>query len=381
MADTQTRVLFHQDADQVGDARDVLGLSEAEADLLPRLVKGRALWKVADRTAVVAHRVADAEWVFARTDTRMTTHTTEGGGRMNPTADGAAYEGDWDLHTGEARVRYDPGDGHLEPVERIVRHSPDGLAWGYGGSGPADTALTILTHAATRAGHDPTVAGDLYQAFKRAHVATLDLNEPFRLPAVAVDDWLAANLTRVHGNGRSVEIPAAGIGPRLGFTIGPADLQAWERRLSALETRLLHRAATIEDNMTAPWGGNATLPDTSHVTVPAGPVRDQILAVMADTGDSLDLVARGLGLNHGFAADLVDGRIGELGPLEIATVCHALHCTPYDLWPPATVEQILTVYPPDLWPRETIPLTPTTPTDPAVTVEPAQPTLGPELTR
>ena len=80
-------------------------------------------------------------------------------------------------------------------------------------------------------------------------------------------------------------------------------------------------------------------------------------------------------------ADLVDGRIGDLGPLEIAAVCHALQCTPYDLWAPATVEQILTVYPPDLWPRETIPLTPTTPIDPGVAVEPAQPTLGPELTR
>ena len=27
----------------------------------------------------------------------------------------------------------------------IERHSPDGFNWGYGGSGPADTALSILT--------------------------------------------------------------------------------------------------------------------------------------------------------------------------------------------------------------------------------------------
>jgi hypothetical protein len=66
-----------QDADQVADARDLVGFSEAEADVLPRLVKGRALWKVADCTAVVAHQVADAEWAFARTDARMTTQPGE----------------------------------------------------------------------------------------------------------------------------------------------------------------------------------------------------------------------------------------------------------------------------------------------------------------
>jgi len=31
------------------------------------------------------------------------------------------------------------------PLPHILRHSPDGFQWGYGGSGPADTALSILT--------------------------------------------------------------------------------------------------------------------------------------------------------------------------------------------------------------------------------------------
>jgi hypothetical protein len=77
LADTQTRVLFHQDTDQLADARAVLGLSETEADLLPQLVKGRALWKVADRVAVVHHEVAAAEWIFARTDSRMSAGANE----------------------------------------------------------------------------------------------------------------------------------------------------------------------------------------------------------------------------------------------------------------------------------------------------------------
>jgi Family of unknown function (DUF6166) len=299
---------------------------------------------------------------------------------MTNTPDDAAYEGDWD-RDGQARVCYDPGDGHLQPVERIIRHSPDGLAWGYSGSGPADTALSILSHAAVRSGHDPDVAADLYQAFKRAHIATLDLNRPFRLPAQDVDDWLAANLIRSTHHGRDSRLPAGAVGPRLGLTVGPADLEAWERRLAALEIRLLQRERAIADNQTAPWGGNASLPNDNVVLVPAAPVRDQILAVLADTGDPLEMVAQGLGLNDDFASALIDGRISQLGPLEIATVCHALHCTPYDLWPPATVDQILGVYPPELWPREIFPLNTTPAVEPSAAIEPTPPSLGPELAR
>jgi hypothetical protein len=299
---------------------------------------------------------------------------------MTDTPDNAAYEGDWDRE-GQARVRYDSGDGHLQPVERIIRHSPDGLAWGYSGSGPADTALSILTHAAVRNGHDPELAVDLYQAFKRAHIATLSLNRPFRLSAQDVDDWLAANLTRSTRHGRDTTLSSGAVGPRLGLTVGPADLEAWERRLAALEARLLQRERAIADNQTAPWGGNGSLPGDAIVHVPAEPVRDQIVAVMSDTGDPLEMVARGLGLNDDFAGAIVDGRISELGPLEIATVCHALHCTPYDLWPPITVDQILHVYPPELWPREIFPLNTTPLIEAAIPIEPIPPRLGPELAR
>ena len=71
LADTQTRVLFRQSSDQVQDATELLGLTEPEAQLLPRLTKGRALWKVGDRTAVVAHVIGAAERGFCDTDARM----------------------------------------------------------------------------------------------------------------------------------------------------------------------------------------------------------------------------------------------------------------------------------------------------------------------
>jgi hypothetical protein len=48
-----------------------LALTEAEAELLPRLTKGRALWKVGRHTAVVQHVVAPDEWAFCDTDARL----------------------------------------------------------------------------------------------------------------------------------------------------------------------------------------------------------------------------------------------------------------------------------------------------------------------
>lgn len=39
----------------------------------------------------------------------------------------------------------DTRNPHHYTVQHVVRHSPTGLNWGYGGSGPADCALSILT--------------------------------------------------------------------------------------------------------------------------------------------------------------------------------------------------------------------------------------------
>ena len=72
LADTQTRILFRQSADQVGDARSLLGLTATEAHLLSRLCRGRALWKVGGHTALVQHVVGRRrEWSFCDTDARM----------------------------------------------------------------------------------------------------------------------------------------------------------------------------------------------------------------------------------------------------------------------------------------------------------------------
>ncbi len=73
LGDTQTRVLFRQSSDQVAEAVDLLRLSTPEAALLPRLARGRALWKVGGRTAVVQHVLGRAERLLCDTDARMVT--------------------------------------------------------------------------------------------------------------------------------------------------------------------------------------------------------------------------------------------------------------------------------------------------------------------
>jgi type IV secretory pathway VirB4 component len=71
LADTQTRIIFQQAPDQIDDARNLLGLTEVEAALLPRLVKGRALWRLGEVGAVVQHVVSAEEHAFTDTDAAM----------------------------------------------------------------------------------------------------------------------------------------------------------------------------------------------------------------------------------------------------------------------------------------------------------------------
>lgn len=52
--------------------------------------------------------------------------------------------------------------------QRLRNHSPDGFAWGYAGSGPAQLSLAILLEA----GCSDEQALSHYQEFKRTFVAT-----------------------------------------------------------------------------------------------------------------------------------------------------------------------------------------------------------------
>jgi hypothetical protein len=70
LGDTGTRIFFQQAPDQVADATELLGLTEQEAHHLPRLVRGRALWRVGEHAAIVHHVLSPAE-DFCDTDSNM----------------------------------------------------------------------------------------------------------------------------------------------------------------------------------------------------------------------------------------------------------------------------------------------------------------------
>lgn len=95
-------------------------------------------------------------------------------------------------------TRDDDGTGrvHVEVYEanrlirkyelpHVVRHSPTGLEWGYGGSGPADLALSIMAHI----NEVPNLSSRLYQRFKEDIVSHLD-QPGFRLSEGQVREWL-----------------------------------------------------------------------------------------------------------------------------------------------------------------------------------------------
>ena len=71
LGDTGTRIFFQQAPDQVSDAQELLGLTDVEAQLLPRLIRGRALWRVGERSAVVQHVLSPREAGFCDTDQAM----------------------------------------------------------------------------------------------------------------------------------------------------------------------------------------------------------------------------------------------------------------------------------------------------------------------
>jgi type IV secretory pathway VirB4 component len=71
IADASTRVVYHQDESQIQATRQLLGLSESEAQLLSRLWAGQALWRVGSRSFVVQHHRSRLEAQLTNTDTGM----------------------------------------------------------------------------------------------------------------------------------------------------------------------------------------------------------------------------------------------------------------------------------------------------------------------
>ena len=85
-----------------------------------------------------------------------------------------------------ARVEVQDGDKTYILVHKM-RHSPPGLEWGYGGSGPADLARSILFDLIGERGLTPSI----YQAFKFDFICEMQ-HETWTLTEEEIRAWLKA---------------------------------------------------------------------------------------------------------------------------------------------------------------------------------------------
>ncbi len=74
IADADTKVILAQPPDQIEALRSLVGLSATEAELVPTLRRGEALWMVGRRSFLVQHRLSSFEQGFVDTDARMVRH-------------------------------------------------------------------------------------------------------------------------------------------------------------------------------------------------------------------------------------------------------------------------------------------------------------------
>lgn len=80
-----------------------------------------------------------------------------------------------------------------ERSQAVYNHSPDGFAYGYGGSGAAQLALAILLDALD----DEALARANYQDFKWAFVAKWQPDQTWAIDEEEIRDWLADKNTAV----------------------------------------------------------------------------------------------------------------------------------------------------------------------------------------
>ena len=76
LADTATKIVLRQAPDQLAAVGELVGLRPPERSGVGHLVRGRALWRVGSRTAVVQHHLGSAEQALCDTDTYMRTETS-----------------------------------------------------------------------------------------------------------------------------------------------------------------------------------------------------------------------------------------------------------------------------------------------------------------
>ena len=71
LANAETRIIYRQEADQLGTTAKTLGLTRTERDLLPGLGLGQGLWRIKERSFVVQHQLHPNELAAFDTNSRF----------------------------------------------------------------------------------------------------------------------------------------------------------------------------------------------------------------------------------------------------------------------------------------------------------------------
>lgn len=105
-------------------------------------------------------------------------------------SDGQVFDIEMPISEGVQCYReYDKQTLHFSIPQKVVKHSPTGMEWGYAGSGPADFALNILLNYT-----DVPTAYYLYQSFKHKFVTKLP-REGGTIKAEDIREWLLERST------------------------------------------------------------------------------------------------------------------------------------------------------------------------------------------
>ena len=148
---------------------------EAATDLLPHL--GHKLSIFADGGDAAPHRVTvDCD----DCNESLLEFLAEPNVADHPDPQKVAYEGHYDDVRDVCYVEVSkPGKSPYPLQERqdLINHSPTGIAWGYGGSGPAQCAFAILMDYF----QSESVARELYQRFKFKVIAGLPQHSGWKL--------------------------------------------------------------------------------------------------------------------------------------------------------------------------------------------------------
>lgn len=94
--------------------------------------------------------------------------------------------------------------GELDPRFDIRKHSPDGFAWGYGGSGPAQLALALVAFICESNGlnieDDISDFPRMYQSLKADVIADIGRTGGFKVEVEFLISYLTSNFSRLQGD-------------------------------------------------------------------------------------------------------------------------------------------------------------------------------------